>query len=83
MNEGKSFVRMPNGIEYSGDYDFFMEHQICICVIRTGTRFISRMDGKVFISTAERKLSDAMQKLLCKDIHDKICGLRYGGEWVE
>jgi hypothetical protein len=81
--KSSSWVVMPSGAEYSTNYNLFVKNQLMVTHSRTGTKFISRLDGTVFLATPERKLDDTVICKLSKMVHDNLCKLRYGGECVD
>ncbi len=74
------WVLMPSGAEYSTNYNLFVRNQLVVTHSRTGTKFISRLDGTVFLSTRKRALNDALISRLSRLIHTNLCKLRYGGK---
>jgi hypothetical protein len=80
--KSSSWVVMPSGAEYSTNYNLFVQNQLIVTHSRTGTKFISRLDGTVFLSTRKRTLNDTVTYKLSQKIHDDLCKLRYGGKIV-
>ncbi len=78
-----SWVVMPSGAEYSTNYSIFVQNGLLVSHGRTGTKFISRLDGTVFLSTPERELTDTVISNLSRLIHANLCNLRYGGKIVD
>ncbi len=78
--KASSWVVMPSGAEYSTNYNLFVRNQLTVAQSRTGTKFISRLDGTVFLSSRKRALDDALISQLSRLIHTNLCKLRYGGK---
>jgi len=60
---------------YSKDFNFFLKEQIFLSTTNNGmySKFISRLDGKVFKTIDDNKsLSDDDVKLNCKRIHKEL-----------
>jgi hypothetical protein len=74
---------MTSGAEYSTDYDFFTEHQLAVVKYRTGTKFVGRLDGTVFLKSDKRTMQGQVARQLSKLVHIALCKLRYGGEIVD
>ena len=61
--------------QYSKDFKFFLKEQIFLSTTNNGlySKFISRLDGKVFKTIDDSKaLSDDDVKLNCKEIHNEL-----------
>ncbi len=73
------WIVMQSGAEYSTNYNYFAKHQLMVTVGRTGTKFISRLDGTVFLTSPKRNLHDTTLQQLSRLVHISLCKLRYGG----
>lgn len=78
----KQWYQLPNGVEYSVDYDFFVANQIRI--VRSGTRhtYCSALEAKTFkVLTALNKQGEFNTDeigLACKEIHREILDGKHG-----
>lgn len=70
-------------MEYSTDIDFFLAHQIVCVTDRTGTKFCSLIESRLFMRSDNQAISERMKRNIIREIHHDICRLRYGGEAVD
>ncbi len=81
--KASSWIVMPSGAEYSTNYSIFVRNQLMVSHSRTGTKFISRLDGTVFLKTNKRNIDEQVVAQLSKLVHISLCKLRYGGKIVD
>lgn len=67
---------LVRGVEYSTNFRFFIENQICVVRDQQGTHFNSRLEGKCFISKG--KMSDKEEVNQCREIHIEILMGKHG-----
>lgn len=63
-----------NTVEYSKDFNFFLNHQIAVAQSKLGfIKYFSRLDGRLFLgSVVNHYLSDIEIKNECEKIHKKL-----------
>jgi hypothetical protein len=80
----KKWYKVKEGVEYSTDLNFFMQHQVAYVINRSSypeLRIFSRLDGKLFHqeknvfltqqnSTIKNWEDSALQKI--KDVHKRL-----------
>ena len=78
----KQWYQLPNGVEYSKDFKFFVENQIFVSRSGKQHSFCSRLEKKTFKNvTAINKsgiMTDLDIELTCKVIHQEIFQGKHG-----
>jgi hypothetical protein len=78
----KQWYRLPNGVEYSKDFKFFVENQIKIVKRGKLHKFCSRLESKTFkeveAMTSAGVLLDSEIRITCAAIQMEIFAGKHG-----